>query len=49
VGLTVLFFMIVLGCHALATGYIVSPSVGAWMPAVVLLPLAAWMAQPMWE
>ncbi|NBV46146.1 MAG: LptF/LptG family permease [Planctomycetia bacterium] len=49
VGLTVVFFMIVLGCHALATGYMVSPSVGAWMPAVVLLPLAAWMAQPMWE
>ncbi|MFM8284814.1 MAG: LptF/LptG family permease [Planctomycetaceae bacterium] len=49
VGLTVFFFIVVLGCHALAASYVVSPSMGAWLPAVVLVPLAAWMAQPMWE
>ena len=35
--------------HALATAYVVSPSVGAWLPALLLTPLAAWLAQPMWE
>jgi len=49
VGLTVLFFLVVLGCHALATGYVVSPSVGAWLPVLILAPLAAWLSQPMWE
>lgn len=49
VGLTVVFFLVVLGCHALATGYVVSPSVGAWLPVLILAPLAAWLSQPMWE
>ena len=49
VAMTVLFFVTVLGCQALATGYVVSPSIGAWAPLLLLAPLAAWRAQPMWQ
>ena len=49
VAMTVVFFMVVLGCHGLATAYVISPSVGAWLPLLFLAPLAAWRAQPMWQ
>jgi len=49
VAMTVLFFVTVLGCQALATSYVVSPSIGAWAPLLLLAPLAAWRAQPMWQ
>jgi lipopolysaccharide export system permease protein len=49
VGMTVLFFLVVMGCHALAAGDLLSPSLGAWAPLLVLGPLAAWAAQPMWR
>jgi lipopolysaccharide export system permease protein len=49
VAMTVLFFLAVLGSHSLAAGYVVSPSIGAWAPLLLLAPLAAWRAQPMWQ
>jgi lipopolysaccharide export system permease protein len=49
VGMTVVFFIVVLGCHALALGDAFSPSLAAWLPLLVLGPLAAWSAQPMWQ
>ena len=49
VAMTVLFFVVVMGCHALAGGDILSPSLAAWSPLLVLAPLAAWRAQPMWQ
>jgi len=49
VAMTVTFFLVTLGCHALATGYLLSPSLGAWLPLLILAPLAAWRAQPMWQ
>ena len=49
VGMTVVFFLVVLGCHALAVGDLLSPSLGAWAPLLALGPLAAWAAQPMWR
>lgn len=49
VGMTVVFFVVVLGCHALALGDAFSPSLAAWAPLLVLGPLAAWSAQPMWQ
>jgi lipopolysaccharide export system permease protein len=49
VAMTVVFFLVVLGSHAFATGDLVSPSLGAWLPLLVLGPLAAWAAQPMWR
>jgi lipopolysaccharide export system permease protein len=53
VGLCVLsavtFFLVIFGCHALAAAYILSPSIGAWTPLLLLAPLASWTAQPMWR
>ena len=49
VAMTVIFFLVTLGCHALATGYLLSPSLGAWLPVLIIAPLAAWRAQPMWQ
>jgi len=49
VGMTVVFFLTVMGSHSLVTGDAFSPSIGAWMPLLVLAPLAAWRAQPMWQ
>jgi len=47
--MTVVFFLTTLGFHALATGYLLSPSIAAWAPLLLLASLAAWRAQPMWE
>jgi lipopolysaccharide export system permease protein len=49
VAMTVFFFLVTLGCHAAASSYVISPSVGAWAPLLILAPLAAWRAQPMWQ
>jgi len=49
VGMTVVFFLVVMGSHAMAAGDLLSPSLGAWTPLLVLGPLAAWAAQPMWR
>lgn len=47
--MTVIFFLTTLGFHALATSYVLGPSLAAWGPLLLLAPLAAWRAQPMWE
>jgi len=49
IAMTVLFFLTVMGSHALALGDALSPSFGAWLPLLALAPLAAWRAQPMWQ
>jgi lipopolysaccharide export system permease protein len=49
VGLTVVFFVVVMGAHALTLGELMSPATGAWAPLLVLAPLAAWKAQPLWQ
>ena len=45
----VVFFLMIFGWHALAAAYVVSPSIGAWAPLLILAPLASWTAQPMWQ
>ena len=47
--MTVIYFVVVFGAHSLAGTDIVSPSLAAWLPLLVLAPLAAWRAQPMWR
>ena len=49
VGMTVIFFLTVMGSHALVAGDALSASIGAWIPLLLLAPLAAWRAQPMWQ
>ncbi|MFM8804575.1 MAG: LptF/LptG family permease [Planctomycetia bacterium] len=45
----VVFFLVIFACHALAAAYVISPSIGAWAPLLILAPLASWAAQPMWQ
>jgi lipopolysaccharide export system permease protein len=47
--ITVVFFLTVMGCHALAVSDVFSPATGAWAPLLALAPLAAWRAQPLWQ
>ena len=47
--MTILFFLVVMGSYALALADAVTPSLGAWLPVLVLGPLAAWSAEPMWR
>lgn len=49
VAMTVVFFLVVMGSHALALADALSPSLGAWLPLLMLGPLAAWAAEPMWR
>jgi lipopolysaccharide export system permease protein len=49
VGMTVVFFLTVMGSHAMVSGDVFTASMGAWMPLLILAPLAAWRAQPMWQ
>ena len=47
--MTVIFFGVVLGSHALVSADVFSASLGAWTPLLILASLAAWRAQPMWQ
>jgi lipopolysaccharide export system permease protein len=49
IGMTVVFFLVVMGSHAFALADAVTPSLGAWLPVLILGPLAAWSAEPMWR
>ena len=40
------FFVIVLVCHSLGTSSLVSPAFAAWIPLIVLVPVAAAMWEP---
>jgi lipopolysaccharide export system permease protein len=45
-----LFFVIVVACQTLGTiGYLVSPSLAAWLPLLIFAPLAAGVSYPIWE
>ena len=47
--MTIVFFLVVMGCHALAGADVLGPAAAAWLPLLILGPLAAWRAQPMWQ
>lgn len=49
VAMTLVFFGVVLGSHSLATADVLSPSLAAWTPLLVLSSLAAWRSQPLWQ
>ncbi len=48
--LVLLFFVVVIACQALGNiGYLVSPSLAAWLPLMVFAPIATAVSYPMWE
>ncbi len=45
----ILFFSIVLTCHTLgSSGYVISPSLAAWLPLIILIPLAYFNSASIW-
>jgi len=45
----ILFFSVVLTCHTLgSSGYIISPSLAAWLPLIILIPLAYFNSASIW-
>jgi lipopolysaccharide export system permease protein len=49
VALVVGFYLVVFGCQYLGANYIVTPSLAAWMPVMIFIPLAVWMSNPLRE
>ena len=43
------FSVSVVFCHTLGDQYLVAPVLAAWLPVAVFVPLAAGLAQPMFE
>lgn len=45
----VVFYLMVLGCQAMGTSYMVSPALAAWLPLLISVPTAMAMSQPLRE
>ncbi len=49
-GVTVAFWLAVLGFQQLGeASYLVSPALSAWMPLIIFVPVAVWMAESLWK
>ena len=44
-----IFMLVVIGCQHLGSIYSLSPALAAWMPLMLFVPLAVWLAESMWE
>lgn len=49
VGLVVVFYLVVLGCQYLGSNYLISPTLAAWCPLMIFVPLAVAMSDPLRE
>jgi len=47
--LVIAFMMVVMGCKQLGTAYWIEPSLAAWLPLMIFVPLAVALAQPLHE
>jgi lipopolysaccharide export system permease protein len=47
--MVIVFQLIVLGCQALGNNYLLSPSMAAWCPVLILAPVTYFLASPIWE
>lgn len=43
------FYFVVLACQGLGNHYLISPSLAAWAPLIILVPVAAALAEPLWQ
>jgi lipopolysaccharide export system permease protein len=41
------FFVVMMGCHALGSNYILSPALAAWCPLIIFVPLAVILSEPL--
>ncbi len=47
VGLVVAFYLVVLGFQYLGSNYLVSPTLAAWCPLMIFVPMAVYMSDPL--
>lgn len=48
--LVMVFFVVVMACQTLGNvGYLMSPSLAAWLPLIIFAPLATFASSSMWE
>jgi hypothetical protein len=48
--LVLAYFIVVIACQTLGNiGYLVSPSLAAWLPLMIVAPAAAAVSYPIWE
>ncbi|MGE0761619.1 MAG: LptF/LptG family permease, partial [Pirellulaceae bacterium] len=49
-GVVLVFFLVVVACQGLGnSGYLLSPSLAAWCPLLIFLPIAAAVSSSLWE
>ena len=45
-----IFFLVIVGCQALGnSGYLLTPSLAAWFPLIIFVPIAAVVSQSIWR
>lgn len=49
IGLVAGMLIIVLACHSLGKGYLLSATLAAWLPLLIFGPLAFTLARPLWD
>ena len=50
IGMVMGFFVLVIACHGLGnSGYLLSPSLAAWSPLLILGPIAYTVCRPLWR
>ncbi|HTQ40790.1 MAG TPA: LptF/LptG family permease [Pirellulales bacterium] len=49
VALVVGFYLVIFGCQYLGSNYLINPSLAAWLPLMIFVPLAFWMSEPLRE
>ena len=47
VGLVVAFYLVVLGFQYLGSNYLISPTLAAWCPVMIFVPMAVYMSDPL--
>ncbi len=43
------FMLVAWVCKLLGTNYLLSPALASWIPLMIFIPVAVWMAESMWE
>jgi lipopolysaccharide export system permease protein len=49
IGLVAAMLIVVLACHSLGKGYLLSATLAAWLPLLIFGPLAFTLARPLWD
>ncbi len=48
-GVTTLFMLVTIGCQHLGSSALIRADLAAWLPLILFIPPAAWLAESMWK